>query len=297
MSLVVENYFTYLINERKVSENTIMSYKRDIKNYCRFLEKYNIDAEKANSVNVLDYLMELEKSGKSAATISRNIASIRSMYKYFMVKRICTADPTEKIHSLKVAKKLPEILSNDEVEALLSQPKSTDLKGLRDKAMLELLYATGIRVSEMIELKVEDADMNIGYITCRTGAKERVIPVYSLARKAVREYIERVRPQMVKNDETDTLFVNCNGKSMTRQGFWKIIKNYAAAANIDKDITPHTLRHSFATHLLENGADLKSIQEMLGHVDISSTQIYAEIVNSKIQSVYKNAHPRARKTV
>lgn len=297
MSLVVENYFTYLINERKVSENTIMSYKRDIKNYCRFLEKYNIDAEKANSVNVLDYLMELEKSGKSAATISRNIASIRSMYKYFMVKRICTADPTEKIHSLKVAKKLPEILSNDEVEALLSQPKSTDLKGLRDKAMLELLYATGIRVSEMIELKVEDADMNIGYITCRTGAKERVIPVYSLARKAVREYIERVRPQMVKNEETDTLFVNCNGKSMTRQGFWKIIKSYAAAANIDKDITPHTLRHSFATHLLENGADLKSIQEMLGHVDISSTQIYAEIVNSKIQSVYKNAHPRARKTV
>lgn len=293
MSSVVEQYFTYLENERRVSENTILSYERDIRQYCSYLDNLKVNVENASGVNVLDYLMQLEKGGKSAATISRSLAALRSMYRFLLVKRICSTDPTDRIHSLKVEKKLPEILEGNEVEALLNQPRPSSCKGMRDKAMLELLYATGVRASEMIELKLQDADMNVGFINCNSGGKTRVIPVYSLAQRALRDYVEKARPLMVKDENEDTLFLNCNGGKMTRQGFWKIIKTYAKAANINKDITPHTLRHSFATHLLENGADLRSIQELLGHVDISSTQVYTRIVNNKLQAVYKNAHPRA----
>ncbi len=295
MNKLSEKYFEFLVKTKKVSENTLLSYKRDINNYILFLESNKMRIESTNGTTVLDYLMGLQKSGKSASTVSRNLASIRSMYRFLQNESIISVDPTAQLHSLKTEKKLPEVLTNEEIEKLLAQPDTGELKGCRDKAMLELLYATGMRVSEMIDLKISDVDMNIGYINCNHGAKLRVIPIYSIAKKAVKDYIDGARAYMVKGSGEDTLFVNCSGTRMTRQGFWKIIKQYAASANISKDITPHTLRHSFATHLLENGADLKSIQEMLGHTDISSTQVYIQVVKKHIKDVYKNSHPRARK--
>ena len=289
-------YFKYLVKTKKASENTLLSYKRDINKYIGFLEEKAIRIEKTNGANVLDYLMSMQKDGKSSATVSRSLASIRSLYRFLQNEGIITQDPTAQLHSFKNEKKLPEVLTSEEVESLLSQPDERKDKGRRDKAMLELLYATGMRVSEMIDLKMSDVDMNIGYINCSHGDKNRVVPVYALARKAVKDYIDGTRSHFIKDGSTeDSLFVNCNGSKMTRQGFWKIIKQYAVSANIAKDITPHTLRHSFATHLLENGADLKSIQEMLGHTDISSTQIYAQVVKQHLKDVYKNAHPRAKK--
>ncbi len=295
MKALSEKYFGYLATVKKASQNTLLSYKRDINNYIQFLENKKLRIEDTNGTFVLDYLMELQKSGKSPSTISRSLASIRSMYRFLQNEGVIAVDPTAQLHSLKAEKKLPEVLTNEEIDRLLAQPDTDELKGCRDKAMLELLYATGMRVSEMIDLKISDVDMDIGYINCNRGAKLRVIPIYSIAKKAVKDYIDGARAYMVKGSGEDTLFVNCSGSKMTRQGFWKIIKQYAVEANISKDITPHTLRHSFATHLLENGADLKSIQEMLGHTDISSTQIYAQVVKKHLNDVYKSSHPRARK--
>ena len=296
MEALLGKYFSFLTKTKKASENTLLSYKRDINRYVEFLEGKEVKIENTNGATVLDYLMCLQRAGKSAATVSRNLASIRSLYRFLQNERVIATDPTAQLHSFKAEKKLPEILTNEEIESLLNQPDVSECKGCRDKAMLELLYATGIRVTEMIDLKLSDVDMNIGYINCNHGDKMRVIPVYSLAKKAVKEYIENARSFMIKSGtEEDSLFVNCNGNKMTRQGFWKIIKQYAVAANISKDITPHTLRHSFATHLLENGADLKSIQEMLGHTDISSTQVYTQVVKKHLKDVYKSAHPRARR--
>lgn len=296
MKELLERYFGFLTTVKKASENTLLSYKRDVMRYVEFLEGKGIMLRSATGTVILDYLMDMEKSGKSASTVSRSLASIRSLYKFLRNENEISSDPTDRLHSLKSEKRLPEILTSDEVERLLTRPDGRTDKGMRDKAMLELLYATGIRVTEMIELEIGDVDTNIGYVNCRNGEKMRVIPIYSIARQAVKDYIEKSRKVLLKgNDAEKALFVNCNGRKMTRQGFWKIIKQYAAEANIAKDITPHTLRHSFATHLLENGADLKSIQEMLGHTDISSTQIYARIVKNKLKDVYKNAHPRAAK--
>ncbi len=295
MKKLSEKYFEFLATTKKVSENTLISYKRDINNYITFLDAKKMRIESTNGTTVLDYLMGLQKSGKSASTVSRNLASIRSMYRFLQNESIISVDPTAQLHSLKTEKKLPEVLTNEEIERLLAQPDISELKGCRDKAMLELLYATGMRVSEMIDLKISDVDMDIGYINCNHGTKLRVIPIYSIAKKAVKDYIDGARAYMIKGSGEDTLFVNCGGSKMTRQGFWKIIKQYAVSANISKDITPHTLRHSFATHLLENGADLKSIQEMLGHTDISSTQVYIQVVKKHIKDVYKNSHPRAKK--
>ena len=295
METLIEKYFEFLVNTKGVSENTLLSYKRDIKDYAIYAEDNGLNIENAGGTIVLDYLMKLQKSGKSASTVSRNLASIRSFYHFLQNEGVVKADPTVNLHSLKMKKKLPQVLTSEEVEDLLNQPDTRDAKGCRDKAMLELLYATGMRVTEMIDLKMSDVDMNIGYINCNQDKKMRVIPVYSLAKKAVKSYIDTARNQLVKDKPVENLFVNYNGEKMTRQGFWKIIKQYAALANIKKEITPHTLRHSFATHLLENGADLKSVQEMLGHSDISSTQIYASVVKKHINDVYKNAHPRARK--
>ena len=296
MKSLVEKYFDFLINTKGVSQNTLLSYQRDIKAYAEYMEDNGQNPETAGGTMVLDYLMKLQKSGKSASTVSRNLASIRSFYRFLQNEGVIKADPTANLHSLKIKKKLPQVLTGEEVESLLNQPDSRDAKGCRDKAMLELLYATGMRVTEMIDLKMSDVDMDIGYINCNQGKKMRVIPVYSLAKKAVKNYIDVARGQLVKGkSDVENLFVNYNGEKMTRQGFWKIIKQYAVLANIKKEITPHTLRHSFATHLLENGADLKSVQEMLGHRDISSTQVYASVVKKHINDVYKNAHPRARK--
>ncbi len=295
MKVIIEKYFDFLVNTKGVSQNTLLSYKRDIKNYTLYAEDNGLNIKTAGGTIVLDYLMKLQKKGKSASTVSRNLASIRSFYHFLQNEGIVKADPTANLHSLKIKKKLPQVLTSEEVEDLLNQPDSRDAKGCRDKAMLELLYATGMRVTEMIDLKMSDVDMDIGYINCNQNKKMRVIPVYSLAKKAVKTYIDSARAQLVKGKSVENLFVNYNGGKMTRQGFWKIIKQYAVLANIKKEITPHTLRHSFATHLLENGADLKSVQEMLGHSDISSTQIYASVVKKHINDVYKNSHPRARK--
>ncbi len=291
-----EKYFWYLENDKKVSNNTLVSYKRDIKCYCDFLEEKSIAFENASGTVVFDYMMELQKKGKSASTVSRSLASIRSFYRYAQNNGIVKQDPTLNLHSLKAEKKLPDVLTNEEVEILLNQPNIRDAKGCRDKAMLEILYATGMRVTEMIELKMSDVDMDVGYINCNYGKKKRVIPVYSIAKKAVKSYIDSARHSLLKEDkDVENLFVNCSGTKMTRQGFWKIIKQYASAANINKEITPHTLRHSFATHLLDNGADLRSVQEMLGHTDVSSTQVYESVLKKHRKDVYKKSHPRARK--
>lgn len=295
MENLLGKYFEFLARTKRASENTLLSYKRDIEKYFLFIKEKNMRPETVNGTTVLDYLMGLQKDGKSAATVSRSLASIRSLYRFLQNEGEITVDPTAQLHSLKTEKKLPEILTLEEIERLLAQPNPAVLKGCRDKAMLELLYATGMRVSEMIELRISDVDMNIGYINCNYGKKLRVIPVYSLAKKAIKDYIEGARDFMVKGSGEDTLFVNCNGGRMTRQGVWKIIKQYAVSAKISKEITPHTLRHSFATHLLENGADLKSIQEMLGHSDISSTQVYSQVIKNRIKDVYKSSHPRAAK--
>ncbi len=296
MENIAEKYFDFLINSKHASQNTLLSYKRDIKAFLVFIKEKKLVLEKVSGTIILDYFMHLQKLGKSASTVSRNLASIRSFYHFMQNNGIVTQDPTLNLHSLKIDKKLPEVLTGEEVEELLNQPNIKDAKGCRDKAMLELLYATGMRVTEMIDLKMSDVDMDIGYINCNRGKKMRVIPIYSIAKKAVKEYIDIARNQLVRDKkDVEILFVNCNGNKMTRQGFWKIIKQYAVSAKINKDITPHTLRHSFATHLLENGADLKSIQEMLGHTDISSTQIYTSVLKKHLKDVYKSAHPRARK--
>lgn len=294
MRVLAEKYFTYLENTKNASQNTLISYKRDVNGFIEFLEMKKILLETISGATVLDYLAKLQKSGKSASTVSRCLASVRSFFHYLQNEGVIVQDPTVNIHSLKAEKKLPEVLTAEEIENLLNQPDVRDAKGCRDKAMLELLYATGVRVTEMIELKMSDVDMDIGYISCSHGTKTRVIPVYSIAKTAIKNYIDGARSAFIKeNSGVENLFVNCNGEKMTRQGFWKIIKHYAYVANIKKDITPHTLRHSFATHLLENGADLKAIQEMLGHADISSTQVYAHLVKKQLKDVYNKAHPRA----
>ena len=230
---------------------------------------------------------------KKTSTISRNLASIRSFYQFLMRNRKVKQDPTEGIGSPKIEKKAPSILSSQEIELLLEQPKDVDLKGIRDKAMLEFAYATGMRVTEIISLDIDDVNIDESYVTCKNGSKQRNIPLGKISLKALKEYIEHARPVLIKDEKNKALFVNINGKRLTRQGFWKIIKYYKEQAHITKDITPHVLRHSFATHLLQNGADLKAIQAMLGHSDISSTQVYMQFQDESLKNVYRKAHPRA----
>lgn len=294
MEVLVQKFVDFLENEKGLSDNTLQSYSRDIHQYIVYLKEKNIaNIAGVNKTTIIAYLLYLQKKGRATSTISRNLASIRSFYQYLHKMNIIEQDPTQNLESPKVEKKLPQILSTKEVELLLEQPKCVDLKGYRDKAMLELLYATGIRVSELISLDMDDLNIEMGFIRCRKGDKERVIPLGSMAIHSLKEYINKAREMLIQSPSEKALFVNCNGRRLTRQGFWKIIKLYKNQAKISKDITPHTLRHSFAAHLLENGADLKSIQEMLGHSDISSTQIYAQLTKNKIKEVYKKTHPRA----
>ena len=240
-----------------------------------------------------EYLKYLQQNGKKTSTISRSLASIRSFYQYLMRVKKIKHDPTENIQSPKVEKRVPSVLTSEEVEKLLSQPKDVDLKGTRDKAMLEVAYATGMRVTEIISLNVDDVDLDSGFISCKSVNRQRNIPLGSISIAALREYIRDARPIMIKNDDETSLFVNVNGKRLTRQGFWKIVKYYKEQAHIEKDITPHILRHSFATHLLQNGAELKAIQTMLGHSDISSTQVYTQFQDAGLKDIYKRTHPRA----
>jgi len=294
MEALVQKFVNFLERDKRLSFNTLQSYRRDIEQYFEYLQEINLqNISNSNKTTVIAYLLYLQKKGRATSTISRNLASIRSFYQYISKNKLIDHDPTAELESPKVEKKLPQILSPEEVELLLEQPQCVDLKGYRDKAMLELLYATGIRVSELIQLDLQDVNLDMAYIRCNKGTRERMIPIGTMAINALKEYLSKSRPLLVQNDEEKALFVNINGSRLTRQGFWKIIKQYKNKAKINKDITPHTLRHSFAAHLLENGADLRSIQEMLGHSDISSTQIYAQIAKNRIKEIYKKTHPRA----
>ena len=292
-SVSLSRFQDYLKNERNSSDNTIASYMRDMRQLSEFLDAHDLpNLLDAGEKELNIYLDFLRRSGKSPATVTRHIATKR-FYQYFFAAGEVIQNPAASLVGEKAEKKLPQILTSKEVELLLEQPECTDAKGYRDRAMLELLYATGIRVTELISLNVSDVSLAVGVIRCRKKDKERVIPLYPKAVKALAEYMEFIRPQMIATPDEQSLFVNVNGERMTRQGFWKIVKTYQAKAHIEKDITPHTLRHSFAAHLLENGADLRSIQEMLGHSDLSSTQIYAHIVKKQLKDVYNKAHPRA----
>ncbi|MBR1802892.1 MAG: site-specific tyrosine recombinase XerD [Clostridia bacterium] len=293
MEKQIKLFLEFLQDEKKVSDNTLQSYKRDILQLKDYVEENRMNYAKINQEDVKDYLKHLQEIGKKPSTISRNLASIRSFYQFLIRNKKVKHDPTENIQSPKVEKRVPSVLTSQEVELLLEQPKDVDLKGTRDKAMLEFAYATGMRVTEIISLNIDNVNLEEGFVICTNGSKQRNIPLGSMSLKALKEYIEQARPVLIRNEKEKALFVNVNGQRLTRQGFWKIVKFYKEQAHINKDITPHVLRHSFATHLLQNGADLKAIQTMLGHSDISSTQVYMQFQDSGLKDVYQKAHPRA----
>ena len=294
MADYVADYTHYLTEEKRAQANTVNSYVRDLNQFRTWLMSTGTtDLRRVRKENVDAYMQYMSSKGKSPATITRSVASIRSFYQYMLQRGAVRQNPAKAVAAVKVERKYPEILTGREVELFLEQPKCVDDKGFRDHAMLEMLYATGIRVSELISLNVEDVNLAAGFIRCVGRGKERIIPLYAAAVKALRDYLEFIRPRIIADKEEHALFVNMNGERMSRQGFWKIIKYYQEKAEIKKDITPHTLRHSFAVHLLENGADLRSIQEMLGHADISSTQIYVNVVQKQLKDIYQKAHPRA----
>lgn len=290
----ISGFVDYLQNPKSASDNTIQAYRRDVVQYIDFINGYGVkDFGAVDNAMIENFATSLLKKGRSEATVSRTIASIRCFYRYLIKIGEVKNNPTVGLKLTHEKKHLPEILTNEEVDLLLKQPLCDCIKGYRDKAMLEILYATGIRVSELVALNISDVDLKHGVLYCHSDNKSRVIPVYSDAINAVSQYLDKISDFVDINDGNTALFVNRAGTRLSRQGFWKIIKQYAQCAGIEKCITPHTLRHSFAAHLLENGADLKSIQEMLGHADISSTQVYAQIVKSHCREVYDKCHPRA----
>lgn len=292
---IIRAYENYLIKVKQASENTVSSYTRDIRQFSEWLQESGVsDLVNATQVNIRDYLAYLQTQGKSGATASRSLASLKNFYAYAVSGGFLAETPiTGDIHVQRGEKKLPQILTGKEVELLLAQPACVDHKGYRDKAMLEVMYATGMRVTELISLNVEDVNLELGLVKCHSGKKSRVIPLYPAAQKALAVYLNDVRAAMISDSAEQALFVNIGGTRMSRQGFWKILKYYQGKAGIEKEITPHTLRHSFAVHLLENGADLGSLQELMGHSDISSTQMYAHLINQKIKNVYQKCHPKA----
>ncbi|MDR0325638.1 MAG: site-specific tyrosine recombinase XerD [Oscillospiraceae bacterium] len=288
----LREYEVYLSGEKQASQNTQVSYMRDLRQFAGFLDA---PLEKADTQIVSAYAGSLTARGKSTSTVMRSIASLKSFYGFMLDRGYVRENPVRSLAPARAERKAPQILSGQEVELLLQAPRCTDPKGFRDKAMLELLYATGLRVSELISLDVEDVNLSLRFIRCNAAGHERVIPIYQAAAQALSNYINKARKQMISLPEEQALFVNINGSRMSRQGFWKIIKHYQEKAQIQKQTTPHTLRHSFAMHLLENGADLRSLQEMLGHADISSTQVYANMIKNKLADVYQKAHPKARR--
>lgn len=287
-------YENYLTKVKQASANTIASYMRDIRQFDRwFSDNGGTDVVDASQQNIGDYLVYLEGAGKSGATVSRSLASLKNFYAYVVSSGFLESTPVTDIHVERGEKKLPQILTGREIELLLAQPTCVDPKGYRDKAMLETMYATGIRVTELIDLNLEDLSLEQGVIKCGGSKKTRAIPLYAGAIKALRAYLREARALMISDPSEKALFVNINGVRMSRQGFWKIIKHYQASAHIDKDITPHTLRHSLAVHMLENGADLSFVQELMGHSDISSTQMYTQMVNQRMKTIYEKCHPKA----
>ena len=291
---LIQAYENYLTKVKQASINTISSYMRDIRQFSAWIDRtLGIDVVEVSQLNIGDYLSFLEREGKTAATVSRSLASLKNFYAYVVSTGFLEKTPVTEIRINRGEKKLPQILTGKEIELLLSQPACVDAKGYRDKAMLEVMYATGIRVSELIDLNIDDVNLELGIIKCNTTKKSRAIPLYPAALKALSVYVRDVRQSMIALPEEKALFVNVNGVRMSRQGFWKILKHYQDTAHIDKEITPHTLRHSFAVHLLENGADLSSLQELMGHSDISSTQMYTQMINQQLKSVYEKCHPKA----
>ena len=289
----IARYEEYLVGERHASQNTVASYLRDVTQFADYLTARGLELLEASAETVQAYMDWMLSRGKSAASVTRFLASVKSFYNFQIFSGKLKANPAKGIAAAKVKRKYPEILTSREVDLFLEQPQCVDMKGYRDKAMLEVLYATGIRVSELIALNVDDVNLSAGILRCKSKGKERYIPIYPAAVRALTEYIDFIRDQMIASPQEQALFVNVNGERMSRQGFWKLIKTYQQRAGIEKDITPHTLRHSFAAHLLENGADLRSIQEMLGHSDISTTQVYSQVVKRQLKDVYNKAHPRA----
>lgn len=290
---LIAAYENYLAKVKQASANTIASYIRDIRQYSDWLEGEGVQIVDAKQLNISAYLSYLESQGRSGATVSRSLASLKNFYSYVVSTGFMEKTPVTDIHVDRGEKKLPQILTGREIELLLQQPASLDAKGIRDKAMLEVMYATGIRVTELIDLDIDDVNLDLGTIKCASAKKSRSIPLYPGALKALTAYITDIRKTMLADPDEKALFVNVGGVRMSRQGFWKILKHYQATAHIEKEITPHTLRHSFAVHLLENGADLGSLQELMGHSDISSTQMYTHMINQKLKSVYEKCHPKA----
>lgn len=297
MELQLKDFTHYLLVEKGLAQNTLVSYERDLKSYVSFLQKEEsiTSLQEVQRLQIVHFLGHLKEQGKSSKTIARHIASIRAFHQFLLREKVVDQDPSVHIDTPRLERTLPKVLSMSEVESLLDSPKGNDHYGLRDKAMLELLYATGIRVSELIGLNIGDAHLSMGFIRCiGKGNKERIIPLGRSASDAIQTYLDEGRPKFVsKKFKDDALFLNHHGKRLTRQGFWKILKRLTTEAGIKKEITPHTLRHSFATHLLENGADLRAVQEMLGHADISTTQIYTHVTKTRLKDVYTQFHPRA----
>ncbi len=294
MQEILDGFVFSLVGGQAKSGNTIMSYKRDIAHYLAFLNEKGIsDIKKTSRTTVLTYLLLLQKQGRAAATISRRLASLRSFYGYIQDSGVKMKDPTLNLEAPKVSRKIPGVLTTQETEILLSMPKLTNAKGYRDRAMLEVLYATGIKVSELINLNIQDVNLKQGYLTCRNGTHARTLQMGRAAIYALRDYIEKARDTMISSDDVKILFLNCNGTRLSRQGFWKILKNYGKEAGIKKEITPYTLRHSFAIHLMENGADLKFVSQMLGYTDINAMQVYADILDNGMREEYQKSHPRA----
>lgn len=291
MELIIQDFIEYL-KSRQVSKNTLLSYKRDINQLVTYFSSLDKKVVEATEEDLQKYIIYLTTMGRSSATISRNVASIKAFYRYLLRNKLIKENIAEEVMAPKVEKKELSILSVSEIEKLLEQPSSKDLKGQRDKAMLELLYATGIRVTELVSLLVTDINVNSGYIKVRKKEKERTIPLSNTALRYLKEYIENVRPLLIKTEDEQSLFINTNGQKMTRQGFWKILKQYKDEAKIEKDLTPHTIRHSFAVHMLQNGAEVKSVQELLGHTDVASTMMYTHVADMKLRDEYLKAHPR-----
>ena len=290
----IKAFISYLGKERSASYNTQISYERDLKKLKEYLGQQGImDVKEVSETSLNSYVLFLEREGKAASTVSRYIASFKGFFEYCLKQGVIANDPAERLKPPKVEKKFPQILTINETQKLMDGPDVQSSKGIRDKAMLELLYATGIRVTELISLKMKDMNLSMEYVICHEKSKDRIIPFGSAAKKALEVYLEKTREEMLEDLESEYLFVNCSGKPMSRQGFWKLIKHYADKAGIEKEITPHTFRHSFAAHLLENGADVQSVQKMMGHADVSTTQMYVEMQAGNVRDVYKKFHPRS----
>ena len=291
---LVQAYENYLVKVKQASYNTTASYMRDIRQFSEWLDSNGgISVVDVTQVHIGQYMNYMNSVGKSGATASRCLASLKNFYSYLISSGFVERTPVLDIRIDRGEKKLPQILSGREIELLLAQPACVDAKGFRDKAMLEVMYATGMRVTELLDLNIDDVNLDLGVIKCTTAKKSRAIPLYPAALRALTDYLRDIRIAMLAEPDEKALFVNVNGIRMSRQGFWKILKHYQQTAHIEKEITPHTLRHSFAVHLLENGADIGSVQELMGHCDISSTQMYTQMINQKLKSVYDKCHPKA----